>query len=33
MVKNKCVRLGGHVDIQVSCKILQLEVPKETPNL
>jgi hypothetical protein len=32
-VKNKCVRFGGHVDIEVSYKILQLEVLKENPIL
>ena len=25
-IPNECVRFGGHVDIQVSYKILQLEV-------
>jgi hypothetical protein len=29
MVRKECVRFGGHVDIQVSYKILQLEVQKE----
>jgi hypothetical protein len=29
-VKNECVRFGGHVDIEVSYKILQLDVLKET---
>jgi hypothetical protein len=33
MVKNECVRFGGHVDIEVSYKILQLDVLKETPSL
>jgi hypothetical protein len=28
MVKNKNVRLGRHIDIEVSYKILQLEIPK-----
>jgi hypothetical protein len=28
-VRDECVRFGGHVDIQVSYKILWLEVPKE----
>jgi hypothetical protein len=28
-IRNKCVRFGGHVDIQVSYKILRLEVPKK----
>jgi hypothetical protein len=32
-VKNECVRFGGHVDIEVSYKILQLEVLKESPIL
>jgi hypothetical protein len=32
MIKNECIRFGGHVEIQVSYKILQLEVPKEGPN-
>jgi hypothetical protein len=26
MVRNECVRFGGHVDIEVRCKILQLNV-------
>jgi hypothetical protein len=29
MVRNECLRLGVHVDIQVSYKILQLQIPKE----
>jgi hypothetical protein len=29
-VKNECVRFSGHVNIEVSYKILQLEVVKET---
>jgi hypothetical protein len=33
MVRNECVRFGGHVDIEVSYKILQLEVLKESPIL
>jgi hypothetical protein len=33
MVRNECVRFGGHVDIEVSYKILQLHVLKETPSL
>jgi hypothetical protein len=33
MVRNECVRFGGHVDIEVSYKILQLDVLKETPSL
>jgi hypothetical protein len=32
-VRNECVRFGGHVDIEVSYKILRLEVLKETPSL
>jgi hypothetical protein len=32
-VKNECVRFGGHVDIEVSYKILWLDVLKETPIL
>jgi hypothetical protein len=32
-VKNDCVRFGGHVDIEVSYKILWLEVLKESPIL
>jgi hypothetical protein len=31
--KNEYVRFGGHVEIEVSCKILQLEVLKESPIL
>jgi hypothetical protein len=33
MVRNECVRFDGHVDIEVSYKILQLEVLKESPIL
>jgi hypothetical protein len=33
MVGNKCVRFGGHVDIEVSYKILRLNVLKKTPIL
>ena len=29
MVWNECVRSGGHVNVQVSYKILWLEVPKK----
>jgi hypothetical protein len=29
---NECVRFGGHVDIQISYKILGLEVPKKAPS-
>ena len=32
-VRNEFVRFGGHVDIEVSYKILQLEVLKESPLL
>jgi hypothetical protein len=32
-VRNECVRFGGQVDIEVSYKILQLDVLKETQNL
>jgi hypothetical protein len=32
-VKNECVRYGGHVDIEVSYKILRLDVLKETQIL
>jgi hypothetical protein len=33
IVRNECVRFGGHVDIEVSYKILRLDVPKETTIL
>jgi hypothetical protein len=33
MVRNECVSFGGHVCIEVSYKILQLEVLKEAPIL
>jgi hypothetical protein len=33
MVRNEYVRFGGHVNIEVSYKISQLEVLKETPSL
>jgi hypothetical protein len=33
MVRNEYVRFGGHVDIEVSYKILRLDVLKETQNL
>jgi hypothetical protein len=33
MVRNEYVRFGGHVDIEVSYKILQLEVLKEAQIL
>jgi hypothetical protein len=32
MVWNECVSFGGHVDIQVSYKILRLGSTKESPN-
>jgi hypothetical protein len=32
-VRNECVRFGRHVDIQVSYKILRLEVLKDNPIL
>jgi hypothetical protein len=32
-VRNECVRFGGHVDIEVSYKILRLDVLKKTPKL
>jgi hypothetical protein len=31
MVRNESVRFGRHVDIEVSYKILQLEIPKNVP--
>jgi hypothetical protein len=33
MVRNECVIFGGHVELQVSFKILQLEEPKKAPIL
>jgi hypothetical protein len=30
-VRNECVRFGGHVDIEVRYKILQLEVLYKAP--
>jgi hypothetical protein len=33
MVKNECVRFGGNVDIEVSYKILRIDVLKKTPSL
>jgi hypothetical protein len=33
MVRNDCLRFGGHVGIQVSYKILWLEVLKDPPFL
>ena len=32
LVKNKCVRFGGHVGIQVSYKIFNVGSTKEGPN-
>jgi hypothetical protein len=33
MVRNESVRFGKHIDIEISYKILQLEVPKLIPIL
>jgi hypothetical protein len=33
IVRNECVEFGGHVDIEISYKILWLEVLKESPIL
>jgi hypothetical protein len=33
MVRNESVRFGRHIDIEVSYKILQLEVPNLVPIL
>jgi hypothetical protein len=33
MVRNESVRFGRHIDIELSYKILQLEVPKLVPIL
>jgi hypothetical protein len=33
MVRNECVRFGGHVDIEFSYKILQLDLLKKAPIL
>jgi hypothetical protein len=33
IVWNECIRFGGHVNIQVSYKILQLEVLKKALSL
>jgi hypothetical protein len=33
MVRNESVRFGRHIDIEVSYKILRLEVPKNVPIL
>jgi hypothetical protein len=33
MARNENLRFGGHVDIQVSYKILRLDVLKKTPSL
>jgi hypothetical protein len=32
-VWNECVRFGGHINIQVSYKILWSKVPKKSPIL
>jgi hypothetical protein len=32
-VRNECVRFGRHVGIEISYKILWLDVLKETPSL
>jgi hypothetical protein len=32
MVRNECIRSGGHVKEYVSYKILRLETPKIDPN-
>jgi hypothetical protein len=31
-VRSECVRFGGHVDIEVSHKILQLDLLKKDPK-
>jgi hypothetical protein len=31
MVRNECVRFGGYMEVQVSYKILYLEIPKKAP--
>jgi hypothetical protein len=33
MVKNECVRFGGHIDIKVSYKVLWLEILNGAPIL
>jgi hypothetical protein len=33
MVRNESLRFGRHIDIEVSYKILELEVPKLVPIL
>jgi hypothetical protein len=33
MVRNECIRFGGHVEVQVSYKILVLNIPKKFPIL
>jgi hypothetical protein len=33
MIWNECVRLGGHINIQISYKILWLEVSMKAPIL
>jgi hypothetical protein len=32
-VRNECVRFGGHIDIEVSYKVLRLDLLKETQIL
>jgi hypothetical protein len=32
MVRNECVRFGGHVDMEVSYKILRFENTKRSPT-
>jgi hypothetical protein len=32
-IRNECTRFGGHVNIEVSYKILQLETLNEAPIL
>jgi hypothetical protein len=32
-IRNKCIRFDGHVHIEVSYRILQLEILKEAPIL
>jgi hypothetical protein len=33
MAKNKCLKFGGHIDIQINYKIIWLEVRKKVPIL
>jgi hypothetical protein len=33
MVRNESIRFDRHIDIEVSYKILRLEIPKLVPNL